>query len=65
MLGKWNNDHMIMSYVNNIPLSAVLVRAGFKNHVHMIPRTTVEPPQELLDLLFPGVEKRLSDQEEV
>ena len=49
MLGKWSNEHIVKSYVNGIPLNAVLARAGFQNHVHMISQSTVEAPQELLD----------------
>ena len=65
MLGKWSNEHIVKSYVNGIPVSAVLARAGFQNHVHLIPRTTVEADQELLDMIFPGVEQRHSEQVEV
>ena len=59
MLGKWSNEHIVKSYVNGIPLSAVLARAGFQRFVHMIPRSTVEAPQELLDMIFPGIEEML------
>ncbi len=65
MLGKWSNEHIVKSYVNGIPISAVLARAGFQNHVYLIPRTTVEADQELLDMIFPGVEQRHSEQVEV
>ncbi len=64
MLGKWSNEHIVKSYVNGIP-SAVLACAGFQNHVHLIPRTTVVADQELLDMIFPGVEQRHSEQVEV
>lgn len=65
MLGKWNSDHMIKSYVNGVPVAAVLARAGHDNMLHLLPRSTVEPPQELLDLIFPGVEKLLADRKQV
>ncbi len=65
MLGQWSNEHIVKSYVNGIPVSAVLARAGFQNHVHLIPRTTVKVDQELLDMIFPGVEQRHSEQVEV
>ena len=65
MLGKWSNEHIVKSYVNGIPLNAVLGRAGFKNHVHMIPRSTVQAPQELLDLIFPDIEEMLEHKKEV
>ena len=65
MLGKWGSDHMVKSYVNGIPVAAVLARAGHDNMLHLLPRSTVEPPQELLDLIFPGVEKLLADRKEV
>ena len=55
MLGKWNSDHMVKSYVNGIPLAAVLARAGFQDYFHMSPRTTVKPTDELLAEIFPGV----------
>ncbi|KAL0054133.1 hypothetical protein WJX82_004373 [Trebouxia sp. C0006] len=64
MLGKWSNEHIVKSYFNGIPLSAVLARAGFQNHVHLIPRTTVKADQELLDMPFPGVEQRHNEQVE-
>ncbi len=56
MLGKWNNEHVGMSYLNGIPLHAVLARAGFHDYLHMLPRSTVEPHADLLDCIFPGVE---------
>ena len=60
MLGKWSNEHIVKSCVNGIPLNAVLARAGFQDDaVHMIPRSTVEAPQELLDMIFPGIEEML------
>ena len=65
MLGKWSNEHIVKSYVNGIPLSAVLARAGFQRFVHMIPRSTVEAPQELLDMIFPGIEDMLEAKEQV
>ena len=65
MLGKWSNEHIVKSYVNGIPLNAVLARAGFQNHVHMIPQSTVEAPQELLDMIFPKVEELLEHKKEV
>lgn len=65
MLGKWSNEHIVKSYVNGIPLNAVLARAGFQNAVHMIPRSTVEAPQMLLDLIFPGIEEMLEDKKQV
>ena len=65
MLGKWSNEHIAKSYVNDIPLSAVLARAGFQRFVHMIPRSTVEAPQELLDMIFPGIEDMLEAKQQV
>ena len=65
MLGKWSNEHIVKSYVNGIPLNAVLARAGFQNAVHVIPRSTVEAPQLLLDLIFPGIEEMLEDKKQV
>lgn len=65
MLGKWSNEHMIKSYVNGVPVAAVLVRAGHDPTLHLLPRSTVEPDQELLDKIFPGVEKLLQDKKAV
>ena len=65
MLGKWSNEHIVKSYVNGIPLSAVLARAGFQRFVHMIPRSTVQAPQELLDMIFPGIEDMLKAKQQV
>ena len=59
MLGKWNNDHIVKSYVNGIPINACLSRGSHTNLVHLLPRMTVEPDQVLLDCIFPGVEQRL------
>lgn len=65
MLGKWSNEHIVKSYVNGIPLSAVLARAGFQRFVHMIPRSTVEAPAALLDKIFPGIEDMLEAKQQV
>ena len=65
MLAKWSNEHMVKSYVDGIPLNGVLAHAGFQNNVHMNPRTTVEADQELLDFIFPGVERMHSQKKEV
>ncbi len=65
MLGKWNNEHMIKSYVNGIPVAAALVRAGHDNMLHLLPRSTVEADEDLLALIFPGVEKLLEDKKKV
>ena len=65
MLGKWSNEHIVKSYVNGIPLSAVLARAGFHRFVHMIPRSTVEAPAALLDKIFPGIEDMLEAKQQV
>ena len=65
MLGKWSNEHIVKSYVNGIPLSAVLAQAGFQRFVHMIPRSTVEAPAALLDKIFPGIEDMLEAKQQV
>ena len=65
MLGKWSNEHTVKGYVNGISLNAVLARAGFQRAVHMIPHSTVEAPQELLDTIFPGIEAMLEAKEQV
>lgn len=65
MLGKWNNDHMTMSYINSIPLGAVMARAGFHDHLHMIARSTIAPPDELLACIFPGIEEMHEQKNEV
>ncbi len=56
---------MIKSYVNGVPVAAVLVRAGHDNMLHLLPRSTVEPDQALLDLIFPGIEKMLEERKTV
>ena len=56
MLGKWSDEHAVKSYVNGIPLGAVLARAGFQSHLHLIPRTTVKADDELIAQIFPNVE---------
>lgn len=65
ILGKWDNNHMVKSYVNGIPLAAVLDRAGHMNMLHLLPRSTIEPPKPLLDLIFPGVEQMLEKKQQV
>ena len=52
MLGKCNNEHIVKSYVNGLP---VLARAGHDNLLHLLPRNTIEPDQCLLDEIFPGI----------
>ena len=59
MLGKWNNEHIVKSYVNGVPVAAVLARAGHDNLLHVLPRNTIEPDQCLSDEIFPGIEKML------
>ena len=65
MLGKWNNEHIVKSYVNGVPVAAVLARAGHDNLLHLLPRSTVDPDQSLLDQIFPGVEKILEEKKRV
>lgn len=65
MLGKWNNEHIVKSYVNGVPVAAVLARAGHDNLLHLLPRSTVDPDQSLLDQIFPGVEQMLEEKKRV
>ena len=65
MLGKWNNEHIVKSYVNGVPVAAVLARAGHDNLLHLLPRSTVDPDQSLLDQIFPGIEKMLEEKKRV
>ena len=65
MLGKWKIEHMVMTYINGIPLPAVLARAGFQDQLHMLPRSTIEPHQDLLDCIFPGIDRLYEHKEEV
>ena len=57
MLGKWSNEHMVKSYVNGVLVAAVLARAGHDYLLHLLPRSTIEADEDLLALIFPGVEK--------
>lgn len=65
MLGKWNNEHIVKSYVNGVPVAAVLARAGHDNLLHLLPRSTIDADQSLLEQIFPGVEKRLEEKKRV
>ena len=65
MLGKWSNEHIVMSYINGIPLPAVLARGGFQHQLHMLPRSTIEPHQDLLDCIFLGIDRLHERKEEV
>ena len=47
--------HAVKSYVNGIPLGAVLARAGFQSHLH-VPRSTVKADDELVAQIFPNLE---------
>ena len=51
--------------INGNPVAAVLARAGHDHMLHLLPRGIVEPPQELLDLIFSGVEELLADKKQV
>ena len=61
MLGKWTTDHIVKSYVNGIPLHAVLARAGFQGQAHLIPRSTVKAHDDLLAEIFPDVDSCFED----
>ena len=56
---------MVKSYVNGVPVAAVLARAGHDYLLHLLPRSTIEADEDLLALIFPGVEKMLEDKKKV
>ena len=53
------------SYVHVVPVAAVLARARHDNLLHLLPRSTVDPDQNLLDQIFPGIEKMLEEKKRV
>jgi hypothetical protein len=60
MLGHWSGEHVIQSYVYEMPLQACLVRAGMsvsKGLVYVLPRDRVKREEytELVETLFPGI----------
>lgn len=52
-LGKWNDSHMTLSYLDMLPFPAVSVAAGHMKNTYMLPRGRVVVPKELTDLIFP------------
>ena len=58
ILGNWNPDTQESVYSSKLPLPALRVAAGFEveKGSHYNPRTEIEPPQELQQLIFPELE---------
>ena len=57
-LGRWDKNQFKMSYLTGIPFGALLMAAGYSDHVrhHHLPRSTVIPPKALTDAVLPWVE---------
>ena len=63
--GHWSSEHVMTSYVKDIPLGTCLARAGLDPRkdgmIHVLKRGRVarEPYQELADMVFPGAREKL------
>lgn len=57
-LGNWNNNAMEGSYTTGVPREAIRAMAGFPpdRREYFIARNTLQPPEELLRMVFPQIE---------
>jgi hypothetical protein len=65
MFGKWNGEHAVMSYVNDISWDSALAAAGMPHvgqKMFLMKRDRVNRQLylDLLDMVFPGVRARLA-----
>jgi hypothetical protein len=63
--GKWNGEHAVVSYVNDISWSSALAAAGMPHvgqKMYLMKRDRVNRQLylDLLDMVFPGVRARLA-----
>lgn len=65
ILGNWDPKTQESRYSTKIPMKAIRTMAGFGDEGgHFNPRTMVEPPEDLQNLIFPFAEQCLKDVEE-
>jgi Centromere DNA-binding protein complex CBF3 subunit, domain 2 len=59
ILGGWNQDTQESAYSQHLPFPALRAAAGFfhEKGFHFNPRTSVEPPEDLMIQIFPFVER--------
>ena len=60
--GRWNNDTLTSCYLTHIPREFVRSMAGFNpsgGGVYYLPRARVEPPESLLQAVWPWVDQWL------
>ena len=57
-LGNWGADEQDKGYSSNMPPQPLRVKAGFdaRQGLHYNPRTTCDPPNELVQMIFPFIE---------
>ncbi|KAG2215396.1 hypothetical protein INT45_009470 [Circinella minor] len=58
-IGRWGSDRMVGCYLTSLPKQAMRALAGFysqKAGAFWLPRSAVDPPQELQRLIFPKIE---------
>jgi hypothetical protein len=57
-LGNWGADEQDKGYSSNMPPQPLRVKAGFdaRQGLHYNPRTTHDPPNELVQMIFPFIE---------
>lgn len=59
----WTYTTAAKSYMQTVPQSSLRVQAGFTDSdgTYFLPRDTVDPPDELLQQIFPGIEEKLAE----
>jgi hypothetical protein len=70
-LGHWSGEHVVKSYVNDIPIHATLAAAGMKVKggvcYYRLMRALIDrgPWEPLVEKIFPGIFVKLAQIEEV
>lgn len=55
-LGKWNRTAMDISYLTGMDTDTLTIAAGHAKGCFDLPRGRVDPPKELVSLVFPWLE---------
>jgi hypothetical protein len=64
-MGHWNQDHMTVSYLHSPPVQGMSAVAGHVRGTYLLPRESVEPPQELRDLVWPWAKQEYAEVKKV
>jgi len=62
--GHWNHDAMTVHYGDPFPMGAIRTLARFDGAYppsYFIPRAAVDPPDSLLECVFPGLDRRAAE----